>query len=94
MSQSFPLSGLTALITGVSRRRGIGFAIAQKLASMGANIVIQHYVPHDMHQPWGADSLDALLEELEQSLNLQADVPEKRFHSKDHILSLAARLSG
>lgn len=72
MSQSFPLSGLTALITGVSRRRGIGFAIAQKLATMGANIVIQHYVPHDMHQPWGADSLDALLEELEQSLHPDA----------------------
>ena len=29
------LTGRVALVTGVSRRKGIGFAIAQKLAVMG-----------------------------------------------------------
>lgn len=42
-----PLAGRTALVTGISRRRGIGYAVARKLASLGANIVIQHYQRHD-----------------------------------------------
>ncbi len=52
-----PLEGKTALITGVSRRRGIGYAIAQRLAEFGADIFIQHYSPHDAQQPWGDDDL-------------------------------------
>lgn len=55
-----PLRGSTALVTGVSRRRGIGFAVASKLASLGADIVIQHHRPHDLDQPWGGDDLDAV----------------------------------
>lgn len=58
------LAGRVAVITGVSRRRGIGFAVARRLASMGASLFVQHYAPHDAQQPWGADSLDALLDEL------------------------------
>ena len=34
------LKGKTALITGAGRRTGIGFAIADKLASCGANVII------------------------------------------------------
>ncbi|MGH8877573.1 MAG: SDR family oxidoreductase [Stackebrandtia sp.] len=58
MSQPAPLHGKTALITGVSRRKGIGYGIAVRLAELGADIVIQHYAPHDREQPWGADDLD------------------------------------
>lgn len=58
MPQSLPLTNKTALVTGVSRRRGIGFAVAQKLASLGANVVIHHYRPHDIRLPWGGDDLD------------------------------------
>jgi 3-oxoacyl-[acyl-carrier protein] reductase len=57
-SASFPLRGKTALVTGVSRRRGIGYAIATRLAELGADIFIQHHAPHDADQPWGADDLD------------------------------------
>lgn len=53
-----PLAGRTALVTGVSRRRGIGFGIAVELASLGASVFIQHYAPHDAAQPWGSDDLD------------------------------------
>ena len=41
------LKGKTALITGVSRRNGIGYGIANKLASMGANLFLQSYTPYD-----------------------------------------------
>lgn len=60
MSPLHPLAGKTALVTGVSRRRGIGFAIATRLARDGANIAIHHFAPHDDRQPWGADDLDAV----------------------------------
>lgn len=60
MSARLPLTGKTALVTGVSRRRGIGFAVATKLASLGANIVIHHHRSHDLDLPWGGDDLDAV----------------------------------
>lgn len=55
-----PLAGRTALVTGVSRRKGIGYAIACELAGLGANVFTQHFAPHDMIQPWGGDDLDAV----------------------------------
>ncbi|MEN0102335.1 MAG: SDR family oxidoreductase [Curtobacterium sp.] len=60
MPTTLPLHGKTALVTGVSRRRGIGFAVATKLASLGASIVIHHHRPHDLDLPWGGDDLDAV----------------------------------
>jgi 3-oxoacyl-[acyl-carrier protein] reductase len=50
-----PLLGRVALVTGVSRRNGIGYAIARRLATLGASLFLQHYAPHDRAQPWGAD---------------------------------------
>ncbi|HWN32544.1 MAG TPA: SDR family oxidoreductase [Pseudonocardia sp.] len=44
-----------ALVTGVSRRRGIGFAIARRLLADGASVFVQSWTPHDAEQPWGAD---------------------------------------
>jgi len=41
------LSGRHALVTGVSRREGIGFAVAQHLATLGARVTIQGFAPHD-----------------------------------------------
>lgn len=58
MHTALPLFGTTALVTGVSRRRGIGFAIARKFATLGANVFLHHYRPHDVDLPWGADDLD------------------------------------
>jgi 3-oxoacyl-[acyl-carrier protein] reductase len=32
-----PLRGRTAVVTGVSRRAGIGYAVARRLAALGQN---------------------------------------------------------
>jgi 3-oxoacyl-[acyl-carrier protein] reductase len=50
-----PLRGRAALVTGVSRRIGIGYAIARRLGALGATLFLHHYAPHDQGQPWGAD---------------------------------------
>jgi 3-oxoacyl-[acyl-carrier protein] reductase len=50
-----PLRGRTALVTGVSRRAGIGYAVARRLAGLGASLFLHSYAPHDRDQPWGED---------------------------------------
>ena len=67
-SSSLPLTGKTALVTGVSRRRGIGFAVAAQFARLGADVFFHHYRPHDTRLPWGGDDLDAVREGLRAEL--------------------------
>jgi 3-oxoacyl-[acyl-carrier protein] reductase len=67
-STSLPLRGKTALVTGVSRRRGIGFAVATQFARLGADVFIHHYRPHDIDLPWGGDDLDAVRDGLRGAL--------------------------
>ena len=55
-----PLSGRVAIVTGVSRRQGIGYAVARRLAGLGASLLVQHHRSHDLDQPWGGDELDAV----------------------------------
>ncbi|MEV0036492.1 SDR family oxidoreductase [Streptomyces sp. NPDC050804] len=50
-----PLRGRTALVTGASRRGGIGCAVARRLVAYGASVHLHHHVPHDADRPWGAD---------------------------------------
>ena len=63
-----PLAGRTVLVTGVSRRVGIGHAIACRAADYGASIVAHHYRPHDASQPWGADDIDAVMASIRTHL--------------------------
>jgi 3-oxoacyl-[acyl-carrier protein] reductase len=55
-----------AVVTGVSRRAGIGFAIARRLLRDGARVLVHSFSSHDAEQPWGADpgGMDALIGEL------------------------------
>lgn len=62
------LAGRVAVVTGVSRRNGIGFAIASRLAEMGASLFVAHWPPHDAEQPWGADDIGAVFAELRSRL--------------------------
>jgi 3-oxoacyl-[acyl-carrier protein] reductase len=39
----------------VSRRAGIGFAVARRLLAAGASVLVQSWIQHDDAQPWGAD---------------------------------------
>jgi 3-oxoacyl-[acyl-carrier protein] reductase len=50
-----PLRGRAALVTGVSRRAGIGFAIARRLGELGADVLAHGYAPADAEQAWGAE---------------------------------------
>ena len=63
------LKGRVALVTGVSRRKGIGFAIAQRLATLGADVFIHSFSPYDAERDWGADpdGIPALIATLEES---------------------------
>jgi 3-oxoacyl-[acyl-carrier protein] reductase len=53
------LAGRVALVTGVSRRAGIGAVLVQRLAADGARVLASGWAPHDAQMPWGADR-DAL----------------------------------
>lgn len=65
---SRPLAGRSAIVTGVSRRRGIGYAIACELARRGASVFVQHYTAHDAALPWGSDDLDAVRDGIRECL--------------------------
>jgi len=90
-----PLAGRAALITGVSRRRGIGFAVASRLARMGASLAIHHHAPHDCVEYGESRQLVAIRDELQQQLRGDAvlvDVPgDLSAHDSPAVVIDAAR---
>src|SRR5205823_9457243 len=52
---SLDLTGRVAVVTGASRRQGIGAAICRALASHGAEILFTHWQPHDRTHGIGLD---------------------------------------
>jgi 3-oxoacyl-[acyl-carrier protein] reductase len=55
-----------AVVTGVSRRDGIGFAIAQRLLSDGFRVLLHSWAAHDHDQPWAPG--EGELEQVVQAL--------------------------
>lgn len=55
MTQERTLAGRVAVVTGVSRKAGIGYAVAQRLAERGAHLFLHGLASYDAMQPWGAD---------------------------------------
>jgi 3-oxoacyl-[acyl-carrier protein] reductase len=64
-------------LTGLSRRVGIGAALARRLLADGASVFATGWSPHDDEMPWGADTDRGagLLEEL--------DPGDGRFHYRE-----------
>src|SRR5215469_217838 len=60
------LVGRTALVTGISRRAGIGAAIARELAKAGARLFVTFFREYDRKQAWGIEpnEPESLLSEL------------------------------
>ena len=68
------LTGRVAIVTGASRRQGIGAAVCRMLASHGADILFTHWQSYDAAQPYGddPDGPAALQDEL-RSLGVRAE---------------------
>lgn len=60
------LKGRVVVVTGVSRRAGIGFAITRRLLADGAKVIAHSWSAHDAQQPWGADldGVQAVMDDL------------------------------
>jgi 3-oxoacyl-[acyl-carrier protein] reductase len=58
-----------ALVTGASRRDGIGYAICRRLAAYGASVFVHHFTPHDDELSYGADDLTAVLDGVRAALS-------------------------
>lgn len=65
-----------ALITGVGRRSGIGFAIARRLLATGNRVAVASWAPHDDEQAWGRDDVAALQAELGDPPHLEVDLAD------------------
>ena len=66
----------TVLVTGVSRRHGIGWAIARRLLDRGDRVVVQSWAPHDREQPWGGDDLATVLAGLGDPPHVSTDLAD------------------
>lgn len=60
------LANKVALVTGVTRRQGIGAAVAIALARAGADVGTAYYRPYDRAMPWGVrdSEPDEILNEM------------------------------
>jgi 3-oxoacyl-[acyl-carrier protein] reductase len=71
-----------ALVTGASRKIGIGAAVCKALAAKGMDVAFTHWSPYDALMPWGKDSeaVANLLEELRASgargIAIEADLTQ------------------
>ena len=86
----------SVLVTGVSRRPGIGFAVARRLLDEGRRVVVHSWAPHDDEQPWGGDDLAALLADLGDPPHLATDLADPAAPARlvAEARSLAGPLTG
>ncbi len=63
------LAHKVALVTGVTRRQGIGAAVALALAQAGADVYTAYYRPYDRSMPWGVEETEPeqILDALRQA---------------------------
>lgn len=92
------IAGRVAVVTGASRRQGIGAAVCRALAARGAHVLFTHWQEYDSEMPWGADGqatelLQAELRKLGvRSESLEADLSDPK--SCDRVLDAATERLG
>lgn len=79
------MQGSSAVITGVGRRQGIGYATAREFIRRGATVFLTHYEKHDHQQPWGADPLGS--EGVIDSLRAERVCEDQRIEHMEADLS-------
>lgn len=76
------LAGKVTLVTGASRKIGIGAAICQLFADAGASVFFTYYTPYDREMTWGSHPeepgalLEALLAKNVPAAALEADLSD------------------
>ena len=71
------LKGQTALVTGAGKKSGIGYAIAEKLAQNGVNIVITDFIPAEEEKnalliAGGREEMTSLADSLARQYGIRA----------------------
>lgn len=58
-----------AIITGASRKKGIGFAVAKALAQEGASVFLAYFRPYDaqIHKEENSKEIEEIIKEIEQT---------------------------
>jgi len=83
-----------AVVTGVSRRNGIGFAVARRLLEAGSGVLIHSWAAED--ETPDPDGLEAVLAELRRSggpvAHVEADFEDP--HAPARVMSAAQRALG
>jgi 3-oxoacyl-[acyl-carrier protein] reductase len=86
-------------VTGVSRRVGIGYAIAERLQTLGASVLASGWSDHDAEMPWGADDSELGFEvearnlEDPSSPSALVDAAVDRYGALDIVIAVHARSS-
>jgi 3-oxoacyl-[acyl-carrier protein] reductase len=87
---SVSLSGRAAVVTGVSRRNGIGFAVARRLSGVEARVLTHSWSRADEHDE--GDELAATLAELRTPAHVEADFADPA--APAHVLAAAGDAFG
>jgi 3-oxoacyl-[acyl-carrier protein] reductase len=93
-----PAHTRVAIVTGVSRRAGIGFAIARQLLAGGYSVLVHSWSAHDAAQPWGAEpgGMPAVLDALgglgPRLAHVEADLADPL--APEHVVAEAVRTFG
>jgi 3-oxoacyl-[acyl-carrier protein] reductase len=92
------MTGRVAVVTGVSRQAGIGFAIARDLLKAGAQVLIHSWSAHDAARPWGSDpgGISGLIEAIggpsDHLAHIEADFAEPG--APKEVVDMAVKLFG